>query len=210
MIVAAALFAAVTLAEPPAVAQAHTNLVEAQRAAAQARREYQAARKEAGMAPARTRPAAPAPKKVLSKDAQKFLENRRICVSRDVTSVPGSVITTWYRNGKPDTQLPAVVTNVIRAVHGAAQTSPLADLAERWRESAAAYSNRWASAYADYVSMSNRWTLSEQSASALRSSLETSRAEYVDKRDKAALQTTKAIYQLFIDSIDRMLNGGGQ
>lgn len=209
MILAAALFAATALAEPPAVAQAHTNFIAAQRAVAKARREYMAERKKAGLAPERARTAASS-RKVLPKDAQKFLASRRICVSRDVTSVPGSVITTWYRNGKPDTQLPAVVTNVIRAVHGAAQTSPLADLADRWRQSAESFSNRLVTAYADYASMSNRWELSEQSSAALRATLENSRAEYVEKRDRAALATTKAIYQLFIDSIDRMLGAGGQ
>ena len=36
--------------------------------------------------------------------AQKsFLKNRRICVNRDTTTLPGYVITTWHRNGKPDT-----------------------------------------------------------------------------------------------------------
>ena len=34
--------------------------------------------------------------------------------------------------------------------------------------------------------------------------LDERRAEYVEKRDKAALPTTKAIYQAFIDAIDRI------
>jgi len=42
--------------------------------------------------------------------------------------------------------------------------------------------------------------------------LDNRRAEYVQKRDAAALPTTKAIYQAFIDAIDRIkenLNAGG-
>ena len=44
--------------------------------------------------------------------------------------------------------------------------------------------------------------------------LDERRAEYVEKRDKAALPTTKAIYQAFIDAIDRIkerldIEGGG-
>jgi len=34
--------------------------------------------------------------------------------------------------------------------------------------------------------------------------LDERRAEYVQKRDAAALPTTKAIYQAFIDAIDRI------
>ena len=44
--------------------------------------------------------------------------------------------------------------------------------------------------------------------------LDEKRAEYVEKRDKAAMPTTKAIYQAFIDAIDRIrerlnIEGGG-
>lgn len=44
--------------------------------------------------------------------------------------------------------------------------------------------------------------------------LDEKRAEYVEKRDKSALPTTKAIYQAFIDAIDRIkerlnVEGGG-
>ena len=35
--------------------------------------------------------------------------------------------------------------------------------------------------------------------------LDEKRAEYVEKRDKSALPTTKAIYQAFIDTIDRIM-----
>ena len=34
--------------------------------------------------------------------------------------------------------------------------------------------------------------------------LDEKRAEYVEKRDKSAMPTTKAIYQAFIDAIDRI------
>ena len=37
-----------------------------------------------------------------------------------------------------------------------------------------------------------------------RPALDEKRAEYVEKRDKAALPSTKALYQAFIDAIDRI------
>lgn len=63
--------------------------------------------------------------KVVTKEQADFLNGRRIAVSRDTETIPGSVITTWYRNGKPDTKMQAVVTNVLSNVVGAEQNNPL-------------------------------------------------------------------------------------
>lgn len=63
--------------------------------------------------------------KVLTKDQANFLNGRRIAVSRDTETIPGSVITTWYRNGKPDTKMQAVVTNRLHKIVGAEQNNPL-------------------------------------------------------------------------------------
>jgi hypothetical protein len=105
----------------------------------------------------------------LTKAQRSYFENRRICVSRDTTTLPGYVITTWHRNGKLDTKGAAVVTNRIQKIIGAEQRNPLMSRIER-----------------------------------VTSALDERRAEYVEKRDKAALPTTKAIYQAFIDAIDRI------
>lgn len=48
----------------------------------------------------------------------------------------------------------------------------------------------------------------------VNAALDENRSEYVEKRDKSALPTTKAIYQAFIDAIDRIkerlnIEGGG-
>lgn len=119
----------------------------------------------------------------MSKAGASFFNNRRICVKRDTTTLPGYVITTWHRNGKPDTLSPAVVTNAIRAVTGAEQKNPLQTLVSQWRAVA-----------------TNQTARIERVTSAL----DTRRAEYVQKRDAATLPTTKAIYQAFIDAIDRI------
>ena len=119
----------------------------------------------------------------LTKAQQSYFQNRRICVGRDTTTLPGYVITTWHRNGKPDTKAPAVVTNALKNVVGAEQMNPLQKLAERWRETA-----------------TNATARIERANAAL----DERRAEYVQKRDAAAFPTTKAIYQAFIDVIDRL------
>ena len=59
-----------------------------------------------------------------------YFANRRICVSRDTTTLPGYVITVWHRNGKPDTKGPAVVTNRIQKIVGAEQKNPIQERAE--------------------------------------------------------------------------------
>lgn len=126
----------------------------------------------------------------LSKSQAAFFENRRIAVSRDTTTIPGAVITTWYRNGKPDTKAPAVVTNYLHTIVGAEQKNPLQALAEQLREAA----EQWQAAATNAQARVERVT----------AALDERRAEYVQKRDAAALPTTKAIYQAFIDAIDRI------
>ena len=126
----------------------------------------------------------------LSKSQAAFFENRRIAVSRDTTTIHGAVITTWYRNGKPDTKAPAVVTNYLHTIVGAEQKNPLQALAEQLREAA----EQWQAAATNNAARVERVT----------AALDDRRAEYVQKRDAAALPTTKAIYQAFIDAIDRI------
>ena len=124
----------------------------------------------------------------LSKSQAAFFENRRIAVSRDTTTIPGAVITTWYRNGKPDTKAPAVVTNYLHTIVGAEQKNPLQALAEQLR--------------VDYAAAINRTALAEARAARL----DALRSYLVEQRDKAALPTTKAIYQALIDRIDAKEN----
>ena len=155
-----------------------------------ARKAYMDARKAAGMTNAAPRVSAPSTRTVFTKSQARFFKNRRICVSRDTASVPGSVITTWYRNGKPDTLAPAVVTNVLHNIAGAVQNNPL--------------QGRIAELTAQYQSAIERAT----SAEARAARLDALRAWLVEQRDKALLQTTKAIYQAIIDKLDERLEGG--
>jgi len=62
---------------------------------------------------------------VIDSRARNFMNSRRICVRRDCTTLPGYCIEYWERNGKPDTKLPAVVTNKLYAVAGEKQNNPL-------------------------------------------------------------------------------------
>ncbi len=126
----------------------------------------------------------------LTKAQSSFFENRRICVSRDTTTLPGYVITTWHRNGKLDTKGAAVVTNRLQKIVGAEQKNPIQVLAERYRLAA----EEWRATATNATARIERVT----------AALDERRDEYVQKRDAAALPTTKAIYQAFIDAIDRI------
>ena len=120
---------------------------------------------------------------VLTRRQQSFFENRRICTRRDAETLPGFVISYWERNGKPDTIGPAVVTNAVKQFVGIEQHNPLQELAERFRAAA---------------------TNAQARVERVTAALDEKRAEYEQKRDAAALPTTKALYQAFIDAIDRI------
>ena len=120
---------------------------------------------------------------VLTRRQQSFFENRRICTRRDAETLPGFVISYWERNGKPDTIGPAVVTNAVQQFVGVAQHNPLHELAERWRVAA---------------------TNAQARVERVSAALDEKRAEYEQKRNAATLPTTKAIYQAFMDAIDRI------
>jgi len=184
---AIAIFAAVAAL----AASADTNELERLRAEyVAARSAYMAARRAAGLTNAAPRRVSGgSTRTVFTKSQARFFKNRRICVARDTTTIPGSVITTWYRNGKPDTLAPAVVTNVLHSISGAMQDNPL--------------QGRIAELTAQYQAAIERAT----SAEARAARLDALRAWLVEQRDKAPLQTMKAIYQAIIDRIDEKLEG---
>lgn len=150
-----------------------------------ARKAYMAARKAAGFTNAAPRRVAtPTTRTTFSKSQRRFFDNRRICIARDTETIPGSVITTWYRNGRPDTKEPPVVTNVLHNISGSMQSNPLqarvAELSEQ------------------YQAAIQRATSAEARAAradALKTWLE-------EQRDKAALPTTKAIYQAILNKLE--------
>lgn len=92
------------------------------------------------------------------------------------------------------------------------------DMADRavdeWRETAA----QWQAEAETNAASAEVWMEAATNNAArverVTAALDERRAEYVEKRDKAALPTTKAIYQAFIDAIDRIkerldIEGGG-
>ena len=175
---------AILLCAAPFMAWSDTNELEQLRVRFQeARRAYMAARKAAGLTNAAPRKVATSTTATtLTKSQKRFFENRRYCVGRDTTSIPGYVITTWHRNGKLDTQAQAVVTNVLHHIQGTVQDNPLqrriAELLER-----------------------------ATSAEARAARLDRLRSWLIEQRDKAVLPTTKAVYQAIIDRIDEKLEG---
>lgn len=153
-----------------------------------ARKAYMDARRAAGLTNAAPRVRSTAT--TFTKKQQLFFRNRRVCVGRDTTTIPGSVITTWYRNGKPDTLAPSVVTNVLHSIAGAVQSNPLQD--------------RIAALNGRVTELLERAT----SAEARAARLDRLRDWLVEQRDKSPLQTVKAIYQAIINKIDEKLEGG--
>ena len=172
-----------------------TNELERLRVASvEARKAYLAARKAAGLpafkGKSKRGTAATTTATTFTKSQKRFFENRRYCVARDTETIPGSVITTWYRNGKLDTKAPAVVTNVLKTVQGERQENPL-EFEVVFQKLQAQY---WLNVATNATARIERVT----------AALDERRAEYVQKRDAATLPTTKAIYQAFIDAIDRI------
>ena len=150
-----------------------------------ARKAYMDARKAAGLTNAAPRRVAtPTTRTTFSKSQKRYFENRRICVSRDTETIPGSVITVWYRNGKPDTKGQAVVTNVLHNIAGAMQNNPLqariSELSEQYQEAVQRYTS--AEARAERLDRLRDWL--------------------VEQRDKSPLQTVKAIYQAILDRLE--------
>lgn len=155
-----------------------------------ARRAYMDARKAAGLTNAAPRRVATSKTATTFTKAQStFFRNRRICVSRDTSTIPGSVITTWYRNGKPDTLAPSVVTNILHEISGSVQSNPLQDRITELNGRVAELLER------------------ATSAEARAERLDRLRDWLVEQRDKAPLQTVKAIYQAIINKLDERLEG---
>lgn len=153
-----------------------------------ARRAYMDARKAAGLTNAAPRVRSTAT--TFTKAQSTFFRNRRICVSRDTSTIPGSVITTWYRGGKPDTLAPAVVTNILHNISGSVQSNPLQDRITELNGRVAELLER------------------ATSAEARAERLDKLRDWLVEQRDKSPLQTVKAIYQAIINKLDERLEGG--
>ncbi|MBQ6341291.1 MAG: hypothetical protein IJI36_19305 [Kiritimatiellae bacterium] len=123
---------------------------------------------------------------VFTKSQKRFFENRRVCVSRDTESVPGSVITTWYRNGRPDTKGPAVVTNVLHSITGTVQNNPLQD--------------RIAALNGRVTELLERAT----SAEARAARADRLKAWLEEQRDKQVTSAMKKIYQAIIDRLEEV------
>ena len=115
------------------------------------------------------------------------LAQRPRCESRRLVVVGGTtnVVETWRRGGYSWTQ-----TNAVRRVVGRVQTNTF----ERRLAEARAQAEQWRETATNATARVERVT----------AALDERRAEYVQKRDTATLPSTKAIYQAFIDAIDRI------
>ncbi len=83
--------------------------------------------------------------------------------------------------------------------------SSLTEAVNKYKTRSEIYYAEWTNSYWQAEAESNRAARAEAQLTAAKSSLAEKREEYVEKRDAAKLQTTKAIYQLFIDAIDAII-----
>jgi len=85
----------------------------------------------------------------LPKAYQEYSTARRYVVSRDTKTLDGYIITTWYRDGRPDWILPAVETNRVKHIQGKTQNNPIQNELEKTAQTArelfVAYTNQLAS-----------------------------------------------------------------
>lgn len=115
------------------------------------------------------------------------LAQRPRCEARKMVVIGGvtNIIETW-RRGEYEWQQ----TNAVRRIIGKVQTNTFEQRLAEMREIAA----QWREMATNATARVERVT----------AALEEKKAEYVKKRDEATLPTTKAIYQAFIDAIDRI------
>lgn len=86
-----------------------------------------------------------------------------------------------------------------------ATNTTLAAAKDRLEALSESYYVAWTNSYWQAEAESNRAARAEARLTAAKSSLTEKREEYVEKRDDAKLQTTKSIYQTFIDIIDAII-----
>lgn len=128
------------------------------------------------------------------------VNSRAVCTYRGLKVVGGvtNVVETWRRGN-----FTWSVTNAVRDVIGKPQTNTfrqrldeLRSNAEEWRSKAEEWKGKFDAKAAVTAALANM--------------LRTKRAAYVKIRDASVLQTTKAIYQKFIDDIDEQLAAMGE
>lgn len=115
------------------------------------------------------------------------LAQRPRCESRRLVVVGGTtnVVETWRRGGYSWSQ-----TNAVRRVVGRVQTNTF----EQRLAEARALAEQWRTTATNATARVERVT----------AALDEKRDDYVQKRDTSTLPSTKAIYQAFIDAIDRI------
>lgn len=116
------------------------------------------------------------------------LAQRPRCEARTPVVIGGvtNIVETWRRGGYEWKQ-----TNVVRRVIGKTQTNTFEQRLAELREIASQWHDRWSQA-------TNRADIAEAKVARM----EAFKAWLVEQRDKAALPTTKALYQAIIDKLE--------
>lgn len=116
------------------------------------------------------------------------LAQRPRCEARTPVVIGGvtNIVETWRRGGYEWKQ-----TNVVRRIIGKTQTNTFEQRLAELREIASRWQDRWSQA-------TNRADIAEAKVARM----EAFKAWLVEQRDKAALPTTKALYQAIIDKLE--------
>ena len=116
------------------------------------------------------------------------LAQRPRCEARTPVVIGGvtNIVETWRRGGYEWKQ-----TNVVRRVIGKTQTNTFEQRLAELREIASQWQDRWSQA-------TNRADIAEAKVARM----EAFKAWLVEQRDRAALPTTKALYQAIIDKLE--------
>lgn len=146
---------------------------------------------------------------------------RRYCVSRDTKTLDGYVITTWYRDGRPDWLMPSVETNALKRIYGKEQNNPIQNELEKTAQTArelfVAYTNQLATTTA----YSNAYVIAQGFANAATAKIQDEIADLEAKIVKYKEYQTKypilkSVFAAMIaDAENRIkilqaLTGGGQ
>lgn len=113
----------------------------------------------------------------------------RYPISRDYKTIPGSVITTWYRDGRPDYLKPAVETNVIRSITGKVMNTALEDELAQARV-------RIQELLANVQTAQSNLVLAVQNAAAEKAA---TRQKLIDYGNNARLSTTRLLCEQLAD-----------
>ena len=144
----------------------------------------------------------------IDKNYLKYASTRRYCVSRKTEG--DKVITTWYRNGKPDWIQPSVTTNAVRHIVGKEQNNALQNELEKTATVARNLFVSYTNQLAKTAAFSNAYVIVSAQATAATAKIQDEIADLQAKIEKYEGYKTKypllkTVWQAFIDDAENRI-----